>query len=311
MTLNDQQQAIVKEIETGEGSLIVQARAGCGKTFTLVEGVIRTIVDNKLGSAVLMAFNKAAAVEFETRIENMGAKYMEVDTGTVHSLGFGAWRRSHRCKVEGYKVWNLVRSHESGENVYKVHGSAINKLVSLAKQSGAGIVFNIEDRNEYVNIVEHYDIDANGSTDAIVDAAITVLKESNAEGDTLVDFDDMIYLPLLHNVNMRQYDFVCIDEAQDTNVTRRLLALRMLKPNGRLIAVGDDKQAIYGFSGANSDSLDLIRHELNAKVLPLSITYRCPQAVVAEANKLVPDLTAHESAPIGIVRRINSMVEVK
>jgi DNA helicase-2/ATP-dependent DNA helicase PcrA len=310
MALNEQQEAIVSEIRDGEGSLIVQARAGCGKTFTLVEGVVKTIVDEKMGSAVLMAFNKSAATEFEARIERMGDEYTVVSTGTVHSLGFGAWRRNKRVKVDGYKVWNLIRNHENENPVYKEFGAQINKLVSFAKQAGIGIVCPMDDWDAYEELIAHYDIDANGSADAIIVAAMAILKESNEEGNSIVDFDDMIYLPLLHNVSLPKFDFVLIDEAQDTNVTRRMLAIRMMKPNARLVAVGDDKQAIYGFAGANSDSLDLIRNELNAKVLPLSITYRCPQAVVAEANKLVPDLMAHETAPMGVVRRIKAVSEI-
>lgn len=308
--LNDQQQELVNFIRFEEGSANVLARAGCGKTFALVEGAVKTIVENRLGSAVLMAFNKAAATEFETRITKMGAIYEEVDTGTVHSLGFRAWRRNKRVKVEQYKVWNLIREFENDSPIYKDFGAAINKLVSLAKQSAIGIICDISDVDAYNAIIEHFDIDANGSSDAIIKAAIRVLKASNEQGDELVDFDDMIYLPLLNNTRFDRYDFVLIDEAQDTNVTRRLMAFRMMKPNGRLIAVGDDKQAIYGFSGANSDSLDLIAKELNSKILPLTLTYRCPKAVVAEANKYVPDIQAHESAPEGKVRRISSMVEV-
>lgn len=308
--LNAEQQAIVDFIRYEKGSATVEARAGCGKTFAIVQGAVKTIVENRLGSAVLMAFNKAAATEFEQRIAKMGAIYEEVDTGTVHSLGFRAWRRNKRVKVEQYKVWNIIREFENDSPVYKDFGAAINKLVSLAKQSAIGITCNIENVFVWNEIIEHFDIDTNGSSDAIINAAMRVLNKSNEQGDELVDFDDMIYLPLLNNTRFEQYDFVLIDEAQDTNLTRRLMAFRMLKPNGRLIAVGDDKQAIYGFSGANSDSLDLITKELNSTILPLTLTYRCPKAVVAEANKYVPDIKAHETAPEGKVRRISSMVEV-
>lgn len=308
MALNEQQNAIVEFIEIDDRSLNVIARAGCGKTFTLVEGIVRAIVDKKLGSAVLMAFNKSASVEFEQRIARMGPVYEEVDTGTVHSLGFRAWRANRRVKVEQYKVGNIVREHgNNGDETAKEHWAAVVKLVSLAKQSAIGIVCEIDDRERWYGLIEHFDVDVNGSEEDVIDLAIEVLQESNEQGESLVDFDDMIYLPLLFNARMQQYDFVLIDEAQDTNVTRRLLAFRMMKPNGRLVAVGDDRQAIYGFSGANSDSLEIIRRELNSAVLPLTLTYRCPQNVVAEANALVPDLQAHESAPMGVVRHLEAV----
>jgi len=72
-----------------------------------------------------------------------------------------------------------------------------------------------------------------------------------------------------------------------------------------MVAVGDPKQAIYGFAGANHDSMDQIKAHMGSVELPLSITYRCPKNVVALAQTLVPDIQAHESAPEGVVRTIN------
>jgi len=308
MALNAQQTAVVDAICNGTESINVIARAGCGKTFVLVEGVIKAIVDNRLGSAIIMAFNKKAAVEFETRIAKMGAAYTAVDSGTVHSIGLRAWKAAAgRIKVDGYKVANLIQDRARSDELYATYGNVIRQLVSLAKQSGIGITSAVEDFAAWNEIYEHHDLDANGATVEVIEAAQKIFNESAATINTVVDFDDMIWAPLFKNVRVGQYDFVLIDEAQDTNTTRRMLALRMLKPNGRLIAVGDDRQAIYGFTGADADSLDLIREAMGSIVLPLNTTYRCPKAVVAEANRLVPDLNAHESAPDGSVSRMEEI----
>ncbi len=114
----------------------------------------------------------------------------------------------------------------------------------------------------------------------------------------------MILAPLYFKARFWQYDFVMIDEAQDTNPARRALALRLLKPGGRMVAVGDPAQAIYGFTGADADALELIRKATNAKTLPLNVTYRCPRQIVARAQRWVSDITAHESAPEGSIRSI-------
>ena len=99
---------------------------------------------------------------------------------------------------------------------------------------------------------------------------------------------------------------IVVHNCQDTNPARRLLALAMLDPiNGRFVGVGDRHQAIYRFAGADSDAMDLVKAALGSQELPLSVTYRCPKEVVKEANELVPDLTAHESAPQGMVRYID------
>jgi len=95
---------------------------------------------------------------------------------------------------------------------------------------------------------------------------------------------------------------VLIDEAQDTNATRRELALRMLHDKSRLVAVGDRHQAIYGFTGADAKALDMIGDAVNAARMPLTTTFRCPKAVVQYAKTWVNHIEAHETAPEGLVR---------
>jgi len=311
--LNDQQLAIVNEITNGFSNVNVIARAGCGKTYVLVNGVVLSIVENKLGSVALMAFNKSAANEFQLRIDALTQEtklyaLSGVDTGTVHSFGFRFWRNHvGKVNVDGWKVSNIIRNlfgdkSKNGEYEFQ---SQVMKLVSLAKQH----VWSPEDvMLKGMELIEHYDIEANGSAGEIIDAASVTLGASNTQR-SVIDFDDMIYLPVFFDVRVDQYDFVLIDEAQDTNEARRQLAFKMMKPNARLIAVGDDRQAIYGFTGANADSLDIIKQTLNSVEFPLTVTYRCPKAVVEEANRLVPDLIAHESAPTGVVRTIAKMVK--
>jgi superfamily I DNA/RNA helicase len=75
-----------------------------------------------------------------------------------------------------------------------------------------------------------------------------------------------------------------------------------------LVAVGDPRQAIYGFRGADSDSLNNIAKTFNCVNLPLSISYRCPKAVVREAQTIVSHIEASETAPEGLVQNLGLMV---
>jgi very-short-patch-repair endonuclease len=93
-----------------------------------------------------------------------------------------------------------------------------------------------------------------------------------------------------------------VHNCQDTNPARRCLARKMLKPGGRAVFVGDPCQAIYGFTGADNDSLDVIRREFGCTELPLTISYRCPRAVVREAKRLVSHIEVDLAAPEGKVR---------
>lgn len=98
---------------------------------------------------------------------------------------------------------------------------------------------------------------------------------------------------------------IVVHNCQDINRARRLLALKLMKPNGRMVAVGDPSQAVYGFTGADADALDLLEAATKAKKLPLTITYRCPKSVVRRAQAFVPDIEWHPNAPEGITRTIH------
>lgn len=320
-SLNQQQHQIVEQLHLlrpGQGMNVV-ARAGTGKTYTVINGVVREIVASGMGSVVVMAYNKAAANEFDHRLrvladEEHDERYINqsvVRTGTVHSLGFAALRRAHRTRVEGRKLWFLVddmidEARESEKGFIRGHGARIRNLVSLGKQAAAGIRWGVEEKDKWSELCDHYDVESDDEG-GLIDYAVKLLKRSNEQVDRIIDFDDMIYVPLLENLELDRFDWVLIDEAQDTNVTRRMLASGMVKEGGHLVAVGDPKQAIYGFTGADSDAMELIAQQFGSVEMPLTVTYRCPKAVVRVANVLVPDLVAHEQNSEGVVRSVEQL----
>lgn len=305
MALSEQQQAAIDWVRYSTGSLNLVARAGTGKTFTLLK-----VAEEAKGSIVFLAYNKSIAEEIKAKLVKQGLRNARAQT--LHAAGYGAWLRVAPAikRPEEKKVEMIVKgfSTEKGDFCDK-NSFSICKLVSLAKQAA----FNVEwpsSHEDWIYLAEHYSVDDFADDDKlaeIVDYARKALQKSVEMDMEMIDFDDMIYAPLIHNANMPQYDWVLLDEAQDTNTSRRLLAIKMMKPGGRLIAVGDDRQAIYGFTGADSEAMNLIKARLKSKELPLTVTYRCPKLVVAEANKIVEDLRAHESAPEGIVRAISSV----
>ena len=297
-----QQADFLNWCEAGRGSCVLEAVAGAGKTTTLLAAVPLLA-----GSIAVMAFNKRIADEISAKLKARGFDWQKVQAGTVHSFGFKAYRKAYpNAKVEGSKLSDIIdRMMPSFPAEVNKQAKAIAKIVSLAKQMGVGIVSDANDLGVWEAIVDHHDIDlGDAELAAVATACHRVLAASNADRD-VVDFDDMIYLPLLLKLRFWQHDAVMIDEAQDTNATRRMMARAMLKPNGRLIAVGDRHQAIYGFTGADNDSLDLIRAEFNAIDLPMTTTYRCPKAIVAYAQQWVGHIEATESAPEGSVEAMS------
>src|SRR6185312_9207431 len=132
-------------------------------------------------------------------------------------------------------------------------------------------------------------------------SALCAMKAAMAK-TPIIDFADMVFLPLVHGWVRPMFDAVVVDEAQDMSVAQ--LALSIGACSGRMCVVGDDRQAIYGFRGADSGSLERLRVELRAKVLGLKTTYRCVKNIVREAQQIVPDFVAHDSNGDGIVEEL-------
>lgn len=302
---SEQQAAFFSWIKDGSGSCVLEAVAGAGKTTTLVEAL-------KLmsGSIFFGAYNKKIADEIAARAPKRDGLYIS----TMHAAGFKAWRRmAPNVKVESNKCRDLFRDACIRYPHYAPYEGAVLSLVSYAKQAAVGVTSSVNDRNVWLNLIDHFDVETGGEENMVISLAKALLKKSIETDHQLIDFDDMIYAPLVHMVRAYEHDWVLIDEAQDTNAARRALALLMLKRGGRLVAVGDRHQAIYGFTGADADALDLIGKAVSAVQMPLTVTYRCPKAVVAHAKTYVSHIEAHETAPEGVVRNLaetEKLVEV-
>jgi DNA helicase-2/ATP-dependent DNA helicase PcrA len=311
--LSPQQQAVIDWVVNDTGSLELVARAGAGKSSTLLE-VVKAVRNHSLGQVALMAYNKSIADELKTKLTNISIDWKQAQAGTCHSFGFSAWKKiSPAVRVESTKVRDIINGKietPDEKTVWNLCGSPIAKLVSLAKQRALGHLHEIDDTTQWFDIFEHFGVDEDITDDTftsaeIIAASIRVYRESLDMCRDVIDFDDMILAPLYFKARFWQFDWVLVDEAQDTNPARRALALAITKPRtGRVIFVGDPMQNLYAWTGADSDAMTQMKTALNAKTLNLSITYRCPKAVVKLAQTLVPDLTAHESAPEGKVSSI-------
>ncbi len=307
MEPNEQQRAVIDFGLAGKGSLNLIACAGTGKTTTLIE-----LVKYLDGATWFCAFNKAIVSEIEYRVNNtVGINKDSIRVSTVHSAGFRAWNKHispRRCKVDGRKLYGIIDELSEGDEIYVKHCNFIRKLVDYAKSAGFGILKRIHHVPDWYDLIDHFgmDVDEESSNgppdyDKLIECAIKVYQESLKRCEREVDFSDMLLAPLHFQARFPKYDNILIDEAQDISPLRLKLILESLKPGGRVIAVGDPNQAIYGFTGADAESMETIKSATDAVDLFLSITYRCPKSVVAVAQQWVPRITAHESAPEGKV----------
>ena len=242
-----QQNALRHAIETQAGSLELSAKAGSGKTTTLVWAT-----QFMTGSVALLAFNKKIATELQSRITDS-----RITAGTFHSFGYKCWRSvAPKCRLDEKKMDQIVPDQYHYDPALR---RAMLKLISLAKQH---LLTPESPHADWQHLIEHYALETEQELVPDIAFARQYLATSIAQCAMRVDFDDMIYAPVSQHVGCGRYDWVLIDEAQDTNAARRGLALQMLRPGGRLIAVGDEHQSIYGFTGADSDAMALIEAAL-------------------------------------------------
>lgn len=284
-----EQIAIFDCIEKTDNHLIVNAGAGTGKTTTIVEAANR-INGQK---AAFLAFNKSIATELAERLPT------GVEAKTFHAFGFAAIRAAGvKTKVNNFKLNNIIKELLGAD----YHIAPLKKLVSLVK----GSRINPTNRVAIDFLIDEYNINFNSDREeeiAIqsIPAILTMCKTQTYH----VDFDDMIWMPIVNDYPFPKYDVLFVDEAQDFNeIQREMISLSV--NGGRCIIVGDKNQAIYGFRGADSNSIGLFRERLEETSreiteLPLSITWRCPNAVVKEANRYVKEFSAPDFAIDGTV----------
>jgi len=292
------QEAIFEEFATGSKNIQVIARAGTGKTTTIVKAVEFA----PEASILVAAFSKSIEVELSKRIVHLGGR---VVAKTLHAIGFGCIRRFWPDIKVGQgtdRVDDLVNracGNSAPDTIKKLVGKLCTKAREMAPHATKmGELTDIALRFE-CEPEEGWAADGFG-LDYVEEMALkTLVLAEEKPVRTGIDFSDMIFLPVRLRWLRPMYKMVVIDEAQDMTLTQLEIARGVC--SGRVAVVGDDMQSIFQFRGADSDSMENLRRDLNANVLPLKVTYRCGKAIVREAQKWVPDFVAADSNSEGEV----------
>lgn len=299
-TPTDEQAAIVSGIALKDGpSVMTNAYAGCSKTTTIEMSApgVRT-------PALAIAFNKINADEMAKRLPgNFTCK-------TMNGLGHGAWARAigaTRIQVDDRKVGGLVTQIAKDRKVDLLEDQwgDLRKLVTGAMAAGLvpdtiGVESLVPDSPEgWMDIADRLWITADDA-EFLREMAREILIESiKLARQGIISFDDQIYCPVMLGGKWLKYPFIAVDEAQDLSAMNHLQVQLCLHPGGRLFVVGDEKQAIYAWRGADGNSMENLR-ELRAdwSDLPLQTTFRCPQIVVERNKAHAPGFTAwHTNRP--------------
>lgn len=292
----------VAETPAESHSLVVEAVAGSGKTTTIAEASKFIPVDQ---ASVFLAFNKSIAVELSKKLPS------NIESRTLNSLGHRAvMGKFGQVALDASKTIKIVRElddvtgYDGQEYIAKFFAGDVCNLTSKAKAHGL-VPFEelngeIADEVSLSKLKDHYNIYSECPDDVLFDFVVEALKATVAQTN-IIDFDDQLYFVVAFDLPVPQYSWIIVDEAQDLSHINREMLKKFLADHGNLIAVGDSRQAIYGFRGADSTSLETIVSDFSAKKLPLDTTYRCPKAVVEKAQEYVPEINCPDDAPEGSV----------
>ena len=337
--LSEYQKRILDFIKYENGNLLVDAKAGSGKTSTLVLIADEIIKQNK--KCLFLAFNKSIVEELKTKIISDSCQIK-----TLHSLGL-SFLRSFLYKKHGENYVIDIDQHDEHikqevEKLFEVYcrqdfnianaemGSDdrddlyYNLLREVASMVNYSRLYNCNYHEPeqlydlapklcwYLKDYEDYGMKR---FPEIVEKVIDGIKESfeNPVKDEAgiphyrVTYTDMIYFPCLYKMrppfSLRTFlDYVLIDETQDLSVLQQMFVKLFVGYNTRMIAVGDEKQAIYGFAGADTKSIKNLKKNFDLTELPLNICYRCPKNVIKLAQDMVPTIEwNHKRDDDGIV----------
>lgn len=325
-----QQQAIFDFVQKGTGHALVVARAGTGKTTTIVQAL-----------EYIPPSAQVLCCAFNTRIRDVllerAPKHVRVRT--LHQLG-----RDTLSAFQKFRGWKHDEADKKGRNMVlaalqdTVYQRTYMKRLADAKQLADEKQFDdakrtkraaevewrslvdavlegsrlakatlVQSRPDLIALLDEYDLRVPGSTDTNELAQLVAATVRNALGAwPETDFDDEVWVPAVSGLALSKFDFVFVDEAQDLTLAQLRLAQGAARQgDGRIIMVGDPAQAIYRWRGADKDPFARFAVELNAITLPLTISYRCPKKVVARVQSHVKDFEAHPDAPEGIVERLS------
>jgi hypothetical protein len=315
-TWSAQQVAILAffvKIAMGEilDSLVVRARAGCGKTTTIVEGIRQYVAAwvARFGKGNCRILATSFARKITKALEAKLADLPQVEVKGLNSLGNGCiMRKAGRRNIVSTRKWDLAQAVIcNGMQPNTVADKEAVSVVGELNYKARELAPLAESPRDILWVAESFGIEP---TEAMVSDGWTIQGVCEAAFDCMmlaakqyheIDFADQLFLPLRNGWTTPIYDLIVVDETQDLTLAQLLLAERMGKKDAKFIIVGDDQQAIFGFRGADVTALDRLKDKLHAKELGLTITRRCPKSHVAIASKLVPDFTCADDAPEGTV----------
>lgn len=319
--LNEAQRAAV---EFCDGPSLVIAGAGSGKTRVLTYK-IAWLLEQGLPPYYLLAltFTNKAAREMKSRIAQLvGEKQARrLWMGTFHAIFSRILR--NEAEAIGFRpnftifdtadsknlIRLIIREMELDDKQYKpggVHNQisrAKNSLITPAMYAANGELMEYDRQARRPSLSEIYN-----------------RYQQRLRAGNSMDFDDLL---LYTNILFRdhpdileryrnQFQFILVDEYQDTNFAQHLIVKQLADKHHRVCVVGDDAQSIYSFRGANIDNILKFKSNYpETQVFKLEQNYRSTQNIVNAANSLIRKNSEQIFKEVFSTNEVGEKIEVK
>lgn len=298
--LNDLNESQRKAVEYIDGPSLVIAGAGSGKTRVLTYKIAYLLQQGvKPWSIMALTFTNKAAREMKERIGKLVGQELaqHLYMGTFHSIFSRILRAEaqHIGFTNNFTIYDesdsrsliktIVKEMGLDEKVYKP--ASVHSRISMAKN-------NLMSAENYARDKDLYQADQRAKMPRLGEIFITYVQR--CQQANAMDFDDLLTLTFklfqehedIRKKYADRFDFLLVDEYQDTNHAQMRIVMQLCKEKERVCAVGDDSQSIYSFRGANIDNILSFQSRFKeAKLFKLEQNYRSTQSIVEAANSLI------------------------
>ncbi len=289
------------------GPLLVLAGPGSGKTAVLTLRIAKLIASSPNASFKILGitFTTKAANEMYSRIRELTSEYSQrINICTFHSFCTNLLRQ-HGSQLDLRPNFSVITDDKDriailselrnrGEleldgfedclkkiDIMFTHGISVDDLPQYFKNG------NEEQCRELQNMFRKY--------------LASLIQENQLDFGSMLHFTRELLssYPRIAKQVRRAYQYVCVDEFQDTNLAQYKV-LRLIAPDttANLFVVADDDQLIFQWNGADPRRLEELKLDYRPQVIQLPENYRCPAEIVKRANRLISQNTARNSSKV-------------
>ena len=296
--MTDTMQGLNKEqldaVQTINGPMLILAGAGSGKTKVLTCRIAHLLQQGVRPYRILaITFTNKAAAEMRERVDRMaGAAARDVWLFTFHAF-CARLLRYELENLNGYANNFAIYDTSDSKNLIK----QVLKEMNLDEKRFPlpAIISHISNAKNALLLPDAYAREASGYYEQQV-AKIYDAYQKKLQANNAVDFDDLLLLalrllqenPAVREKYQRKFDYLMVDEYQDTNHAQYLLTKLLAAGHRNICVVGDADQSIYGWRGADIQNiLDFEKDYPDAKLVKLEQNYRSTQVILDAANAVI------------------------